>query len=1029
MTGQLTVSYGLLLHHSRNLPDNHILPITKIVNCTSTDGYCFLTCGRDGSVIRHKYTSTGKVIESKRMQTHSDWVTDVLEVNSSQFITVSHDFSIVLHTINVELDTWETKIIGDHDDYIKCITHIPNYNSIKSDDYEDSFVFVTAGLDRKIKVWSLKDSEAELLHTFDNAQKKETGSIYSIAAVDNPNIPYDLIVGDNNGDLILYSCSNQRELARIKRAHKTNIKVVKILDHFTKLFSTSSDGIIRVWDISEENRYIPTKISSWEWNHPVWCVFGNSISQLFIGDSEGNISTNDFSTLQNASTANIFDGSKYLNSINDKISTSDRSKKTMNKHSGILGLALMPNSNSLLFSFSTNSNLNQLNFPINTLNVVEGGIALTRSSLLTNRRHVITENTRGEIQRWDIISCKLVNTFDDSEGSFDEVVVKYTSKEILSHWCSVSIKVGLLFVKLNQKFLSTEVYGSALNEYNVLNGIELNTDERYNLGKIMVNSLFNEFMEYEIQKDKLIRKSVATKKKDSFFNAQKENNNGKVYLQEYDNPLEKRFKEKKRKSHFMKFGLGSPTSPSTLSSSNPEASVYDSNPSTMDDAETSIILDEQQSVPPSAMASTDKLVSDELTTSKSTDNRSLSTGYILNKRLKFFGSNSKSSGAATNTVNEGLATPDSPFSTPDEGKEDTPNISMPLTNYSKDFSGIPQLRKNSSDNNIKTIDTSLKSLSLSDTNQVSKNKYQYMSDLLIKIEEGYKQQFNANSSSLKLLTRKLPDSKITRDTTSPILRIRNGTLLVVHKWGEDACGGRVIFSTFLPSTSPVKENYYEPQQENEDFMDSHIGEDEKLGKFDFIDYEYGGGMSRRQIFENLEQNLPYWFATALFEDSKVAKEQPKLTFTIAVWKGSVEQIERNNSNSDESLTSSKPSYQNRLKFKRTKSSDFALGASDLPKVSEYNSKLIATSMIKVKKIKTSIVERFDSKTPEMKSKMDPSDWLELLCKGQILDNDMTLGTIRTLYWKSQGEIALEFRRKITTTSIETSSHSTTNESN
>lgn len=48
----------------------------------------------------------------------------------------------------------------------------------------------------------------------------------------------------------------------------------------------------------------------------------------------------------------------------------------------------------------------------------------------------------------------------------------------------------------------------------------------------------------------------------------------------------------------------------------------------------------------------------------------------------------------------------------------------------------------------------------------------------------------------------------------------------------------------------------------------------------------------------------------------------------------------------------------------------------------------------------------------MKAKMEPSLWLDLLCRGQVLDNDMTLNTVRTLYWKSQGDIVLEYRRKV-----------------
>ena len=139
---QLTVSYGLISPDYCTSQDAHILPITKILYPNIPGKNYFLTSGRDGSIILHKNKQISNDVESKatttsndaiRMQVHSDWASDLIHVSTKNsdpvsedtFISVSHDFSIVLISVNLQLTTWEKKIIGDHDDYIKCIVHIP----------------------------------------------------------------------------------------------------------------------------------------------------------------------------------------------------------------------------------------------------------------------------------------------------------------------------------------------------------------------------------------------------------------------------------------------------------------------------------------------------------------------------------------------------------------------------------------------------------------------------------------------------------------------------------------------------------------------------------------------------------------------------------------------------------------------------------------------------------------------------------------------------------------------------------------
>ncbi|QLG74984.1 hypothetical protein HG535_0H03110 [Zygotorulaspora mrakii] len=983
---ELTISYGLLAPQVRIARDSHILPISKILYPSGQTGF-FLTCGRDGSVIKHKCDFDGNSVGSRRMQVHSDWVSDIIQVDENKFITVSYDFSIILLTLHEdELDTWDMKIIGDHDDYIKNIAEIPASNG--------GFLFATGGLDKKVKIWSLENDSATLVHEYDNSQADDTGSIYALASVDSDfSGLFDLVAGDCNGNIIFYSSLHRTEILRIDGAHDTNIKIIRLIDNCTRLITASSDGYICVWDLTHKGESFP-KVRAFKWDCSIWAIKGSTIDHLYIGDSKGGICRADLSDEETLKVDNVYGTNG--NSKNDHC-------KKGKKAGGILDIMVLPN-DILMFSKSTDSNLYRLKLRTNSLKVSEGGFALTKSSLLTNRRHVITENSRGEIQRWDIVTCALVNTFEPSEGNFDEVVSKYTSREILSHWCSVSVKVGMLFVKLNPRLFNTEVYGSALESYKVVNGIQLSADERYNLGKIVVNSLFNEFLNYEIEKDKSFRKNLSSKRKESLLH-HKDGSATPTVIPEQESTS--KGKDKRKRSAFYRFTSTAPASES--------GSPIVSAPSTpvLPAENSDLPVEEHPLLPPSANLTSSTEVfaesSDALNASapKSSDGRALSSGSLIGRKLRMLKTYS------TNRPNNGTSsTGDALVSDVEDSFTEDENTHEPIV-WNQSFSN----ENSNSQQAVDAIATKLKNIEVSQTSSelavaknhdVPKPPSQSMSDYIDQLHEGYVQQFVSNHSSLKLLARKTPETRIVRDTASPILRIRNGVLLVVHNWKKNSCGPTALFSTYLPaSRTSENDSGCILNEGDDDEEDSQSNEEEKLFNYEQIDHECGNGMSKRQIFEGLERNLPFWSAKALLCDTMITKQQSKLNFVITPWQPTEQPV------SPTTQVQQHGHQHHRLRFGRSKSSDLVLSSSDLPKISDSNMKLVAPGMIKVKKIKTYIADRFESKTPEMKAKIEPSEWLEILCKNQVLDNDMTLSTVRTLYWKSRGDIVFEYRRKCT----------------
>ncbi|CCD23311.1 Duf1p NDAI_0B02760 [Naumovozyma dairenensis CBS 421] len=1069
---QLTVSYGLISPQTDTEHKNsHILPISKIYTCPDLN--LFLTGGRDGSIIINANDKEqGKT--KKRLQVHSDWVTDLVRIpGTTKFISVSHDFSIVLFEIfyNGDPDSWNMKIVGSHDDYIKCIVPLL---SMSNDDSE--FWFATAGLDKKIKIWKLfgfEFSEISLIHVFDNANTQDdTGSIYTMVSVQNDtsNLPFDLVVGDADGNIVLYSCQDKIEVKRLKHVHSTNIKVIKLLENSTKLLTTASDGIINLWDlvpsvrnVNAENVYKPTRIGSWKWDCSIWCIEGSSLYDIVIGDSMGRISKLDFDLIQNDDILNVYHKevkftsyfnpgqykrsdtngktiTKNIESNGEQSSTDQKKKKKV--HGGVLDMKFI-DQDTLLFSFCDDSNLNSLNLRVNKLTINKGGFALTRSSLLTNRRHVITENTKGEVQRWDIVSCELLNTFPSNEGSFDDIVIRFTSKEILSHWCTVSVKVGVLFVKINEKFLSTEIYGSALEKYEIINDIEINAEQRYNLGKIVINSLFNEFLNYEAQKDEIVRKRILTKKKSIHHHQKDTAKNSKNSIGKHRNNVFSKLNSSASNladSYDSSFA----SVPGTPLVRNLENKGMDISISNTDQ----FLLKPPGSAPPlttNPLESVDPL---DIVQPSPMDRSASSSHYnMLSRRFKSFReNNSKQNLIGVNTPEENMSDIDGGFVTSENSKD----VSTEPLLWNQESSTENGVDKNVSNFALGPINTNLEKLRNEESSRMNSissinspmmssiavtnagKKEDFMSDLLDEIHNAYIQEYNnSNSSSLKILSKKSLESKIEKDLTCPLIQVKSGSLILVHCWNDGSCGGRVLFSTYLPpSRSPHKHKIgegnsstnYDDDRANDskdhssDLGDSALVDSSRVFKDDvlleedeFEHDEYGTGIRKRQIFEQFERNLPYWFAKTLFKNVKIVEiEQPKVNFIIAPWVGNREEA-LNGTSTDSKGNSNDTQFHYRLKFGKSK--EQTLASTDLPKVSDANAKLIAPGMIKVKKIKLYVIDRFDGKTPEMKAKQDPSIWLELLCRDQVLDNDMTLSTVRTLYWKSQGEIIINFRRK------------------
>lgn len=145
-------------------------------------------------------------------------------------------------------------------------------------------------------------------------------------------------------------------------------------------------------------------------------------------------------------------------------------------------------------------------------------------------------------------------------------------------------------------------------------------------------------------------------------------------------------------------------------------------------------------------------------------------------------------------------------------------------------------------------------------------------------------------------------------------------------------------------------------------------------------------LAKASLINELRMSLPKWIGKTILQNKYPGKELPKVAFQLF-------EVDYNT-----------------LPLSKTIGGKSQKKIKKLPML-ESAIKLTSHSMLRVNKILMFVVEKFGSKTPEMKSKKHAVDWLVLECRGVELEPTMTLQTIKTKVWKSSADIELYFRRR------------------
>lgn len=197
--------------------------------------------------------------------------------------------------------------------------------------------------------------------------------------------------------------------------------------------------------------------------------------------------------------------------------------------------------------------------------------------LFNNKRWMLVLYLNGDVTIWDIFICKKIKTFKyESDKALemtnemikrrikdmDDIFQEYQTTDTLNNWCEVEIKSGKLLVTISEtNFNNVEIYYDELiKSYPFLNidldkdvvknsKVKITSDDRLQLSRILLNSLFHRYALFEWNFDKEIREELKNQKKGESSVAKDTLNRIKMFSRKSSNSIQPHISNKSSRNN------------------------------------------------------------------------------------------------------------------------------------------------------------------------------------------------------------------------------------------------------------------------------------------------------------------------------------------------------------------------------------------------------------------------------------------------------------------------------------------------
>ncbi|KAL8907357.1 MAG: hypothetical protein Q9207_001475 [Kuettlingeria erythrocarpa] len=434
-----------------------------------------------------------------QIQAHTHWVNDILLThNNSALVSASSDTSVKIwrphaHERQIPIS------IGAHSDYVKCLAS-PGSNAD----------WVASGaLDHKIRVWDLQGGGERLCINSGEDESNAKGSVYALSVRGSV-----IASGGPESIVRLWDARTGRRITKFV-GHTDNIRSILINQEGDTVMTASSDQTVKVWSVTAGRCMYTLSMH----NDSVWSLYSDHprLAMIYSSDRSGLVvktdlrGTSDWDEGLSLSVAQEYQGVNKVVATGGHIWTAT-SSSSINRWRDIPddGEMQMPDHVSIR---KMSEAIAEQDFapvvPYQTLPAatIQGQQGLIKHVTLNDKRRVLTQDTVGEVLMWDLLKCIPVQSF--GQRPLEDVLAEINTAESVANWCTVDTRTGRLACILEENYcFDAELYA---DELDLGKTTEVREDQRINLGRWILRSLFARLIEEELDRDETYRRQLQSK--------------------------------------------------------------------------------------------------------------------------------------------------------------------------------------------------------------------------------------------------------------------------------------------------------------------------------------------------------------------------------------------------------------------------------------------------------------------------------------------------------------------------------------